>query len=115
MGGEDCVYVISSNFTAGQMPGFDPALGANGTTLIHVEGHCHIGCLKMELWIMDDPANPKLLCRTNVVYGTGDEAHNEMGYILGSEPCIFGREEDGFEPPVVLHASTKLMSLKFQN
>lgn len=113
--GEDCVYVISSNFTVGDMPGFNPVLGANGTTFIHVEGHCHVGCLKMELWIMDDPANPRLLCGTNVVYGTGEEAHNEMGYILSNEPCIFGLEEDGFEPPVVLHASTKLMSLKYQN
>eukprot|EP00662_Eupelagonemidae_sp_cell21_P031989 gene31989-16826_t len=56
--------------------------------LIHVEGHCHIGCQKMELWIVDDPANPKLLCRTKVNYGTGDEAHNEMGYILGNEPSL---------------------------
>lgn len=113
--GETCEYVISSNFTAGMMPGFDPKLGAQGTTLIHVEGHCHIGCLRMELWIMDDPARPRLLCRTKVDYGQGDAAHDEMGYILGNQPCIFGREADGFEPPAVLQASTRLMSLKFQN
>lgn len=114
-GENGCVYEINSNFTAGEIAGFDPS-AANGTiTLIHVEGHCHIGCLGMELWIMDDPEHPQLLCKTNVVYGLGDEAHNEMGYILGNEPCIFGRPEDGFEAPILLHADTKLMSIKYQN
>merc|ERR1712216_194392 len=60
----------------------------------------------------DGPAAP---CRTAVTYGQGDAAHDEMGYILGNEPCIFGREEDGFEAPRVLRADTKLMSIKVQN
>lgn len=69
----------------------------------------------MELWIMDDPKNPQLLCKTKSIYGMGDEPHNEEGYILGNLPCIFGNAADGFEPPVVLEASTKLMSVKYQN
>lgn len=69
----------------------------------------------MELWIVDDPANPKLLCRTRVTYGTSDAVHDEDGYILGNLPCIFGSQQDGFEPPVVLQADTKLMSIKYQN
>ena len=28
----------------------------------------------MELWNMDDESNPKLICRTKVDYGTGDNA-----------------------------------------
>jgi hypothetical protein len=62
----------------------------------------------MELWIMNDPSNPELLCKTKSVYGTGDEAQNEDGY-------IFGNLADGFAAPVVLNSTTKLMSVKLQN
>lgn len=64
---------------------------------------------------MDDPANPKLLCRTKVAYGTGDGWMNEMGYIGGNLPCIFGNAADGFQAPVALKPDTKLMSIKYQN
>lgn len=114
--GEECTYQMTSNFTAGDMMAQTGALhGAKGIELIHVHGHCHIGCQSMELWIMDDPAHPRLLCKTKVVYGTGDAAHDEMGYILGNEPCIFGRAEDGYETPTVLKPTTKLMSVGYQN
>jgi hypothetical protein len=83
--------------------------------MITMEGHCHIGCLKMELWIMDDPANPKLLCRTKVDYGTGDGWMDEMGYIGGAETCIFGDPAQGFRAPINLKPTTKLMSIQVQN
>lgn len=95
------------------MGGYNPSIGE--FEMIHVEGHCHIGCLGMELWIMDDPSNPKLLCKTEVKYGTSDRTHDEMGYILGNLPCIFGNPEDGYEAPIVLKGDTKLQSRKFQN
>ena len=82
-----CVYPLTSNFTGANLPG---AKAGVDTLLIHVEGHCHIGCLGMELWNMDDDAHPKLLCRTKIDYGTNNTAQNEMGYILGNQPCIFG-------------------------
>lgn len=83
--------------------------------LIHVEGHCHIGCQGMELWNVDNPADPVLLCRTKVDYGTNNTAHNEMGYILGNRPCVYGNAEDGFETPPVIKTTTQLMSIKYQN
>ena len=64
---------------------------------------------------MDDPQNPKLVCRTNVTYGTGDSWMNEEGYIGGNQPCIFGNPSDGFEAPIPLKPTTKLMSIKYQN
>lgn len=82
--GEECLYTITSNFTAGMMGGFNGA-----ATLIHMEGHCHIGCQRMEMWIVDDEENPKLLCRTKVIYGTNDTVMNEEGYILGNLPCKY--------------------------
>lgn len=108
--GEKCEYVISSNMTLSEWTG-----GNYSWAMINMVGHCHVGCIKMEMWNVDDPANHKLICRTQVTYGKGDGWMDEMGYIQGAEPCIFGRESDGFEAPPVLKPDTKLMSLKFSN
>jgi len=109
---DECIATITSNFTGANLP---QASKTTGSELIHVEGHCHIGCQKMELWNMDDPAAPVLLCRTKVDYGKGDLAQDEMGYILGNQPCVFGNVSDGFQAPPVIMPDTKLMSIKFQN
>lgn len=85
---------------------------ANGCRFITMEGHCHIGCIAMEMWIMDDPAKPRLLCNATVKYGQGDGWMDEMGYISGAQTCIFG---PGFEDVVNLHPQTKLMSVKISN
>jgi len=85
----DCVYNISSNFTGMNWPHSGTTPGSE-VELIHVEGHCHIGCYGMQLWNMTDAKNPYIFCQTWNDYGTGDEIHNEMGYLLGNRPCIFG-------------------------
>ena len=107
-----CTDTISSNFTGAMLPGARPG---QDSLIVHLEGHCHIGCQRMELWNVDNPEKPLLLCRTAVDYGAGDTAHNEMGYILGNRPCIYGNKEDGFEEPPRIKADTKLMSIKVQN
>ena len=50
-----------------------------------------------------------------VDYGAGDEPQDEMGYILGAQPCIFGNKKDGFPEPPIIKTDTKLMSIKYQN
>jgi hypothetical protein len=106
-----CVNTISSNITgASLVPGIG---GARETLLVHVDGHCHIGCIAMEMWNVDDPAKHVLICKTEVDYGDNNDAQNEMGYVLGTQPCIFG-PEFASTPPVI-KASTKLMSLQHQN
>jgi hypothetical protein len=55
------VYDITSNFTGAELSG---TVAGVETLLMHMEGHCHIGCLGMELWNMDDPVHPVLLCGT---------------------------------------------------
>jgi hypothetical protein len=105
-----CVNQISSNFTAGMMGGC-----ANGCQFVTMEGHCHIGCIGMEMWIMDDPKNPVLLCNATNTYGTDDGWMNEMGYIAGSNTCLFGPDGTGYNPLVSLHPTTKLMSVKLSN
>ena len=67
----------------------------------------------MELWNVDDPARPILLCETKVDYGGSDAAKDEMGYILGNQPCIFGTPP--FPSPPVITPTTKLMSIKRTN
>mmetsp|Transcript_75614 Transcript_75614/g.105008 ORF Transcript_75614/g.105008 Transcript_75614/m.105008 type:complete len:440 (-) Transcript_75614:72-1391(-) len=106
-GDADCTYTITSNFTAGDMNGCQ-----NGCQFITMEGHCHIGCLGMEMWIVDDPANPKLLCNASVNMGESDGWMDEMGYISGCNTCIFGK---GGADIVPLHPTTKLMSIKVSN
>lgn len=66
----------------------------------------------MEMWIVDDPANPVLLCNASINMGTGDDWMNEDGYIAGANTCIFG---PGAATPVPLHPTTKLMSVKTSN
>jgi hypothetical protein len=102
-----CKDRITSNFTAGEICG-----GNKGCRFITMEGHCHIGCSAMEMWIMDDPANPKLLCNATVKYGKGDGWMDEMGYISGAQTCIFG---PGYGDVVNLLPTTKLMSVKISN
>ena len=104
-----CQNVITSNFTAGAMGGC-----ANGCQFITMEGHCHIGCIGMEMWIVDDPANPVLLCNASVGYGSGDGWMDEMGYIAGANTCIFGNDPE-FSKPISLHPLTKLRSIKISN
>ena len=106
-----CDYTITSNFTAGQFGGCE-----NGCSLMTLEGHCHIGCVGMQLWIVDDEANPLLLCNATVTYGKGDGWMDEMGYIAGANTCIFGNKGNGvFRDLVHLHPTTKLRSVKISN
>ena len=104
-----CTNTITSNFTAGDMGGC-----ANGCQFITMEGHCHIGCLGMEMWIVDDPEKPILLCNATVGYGKGDGWMDEMGYIAGANTCLFANDPE-FRAPIVLHPQTKLRSVKISN
>jgi hypothetical protein len=106
-----CQNTITSNFTAGVMGGC-----ANGCEFVTMEGHCHIGCLGMEMWIVDDPQNPVLLCNASIGYGQGDGWMDEMGYIAGANTCVFGQKGNGvFAETIPLHPTTKLMSVKTSN
>jgi hypothetical protein len=58
---------------------------------------------------------PQVICQTWNDYGRSDATHDEMGYLLGSRPCIYGWTKDGFIPPPVVRATDQLMSLKMSN
>ena len=77
-------------------------------------GHCHIGSFGMQLWNMSAEP-PAVVCQTWNDYGRSDKIHDEMGYLLGSRPCIYGDPADGYVAPLVVRPTDKLMSLKMSN
>eukprot|EP01051_Picozoa_sp_SAG22_P009427 SAG22_NODE_787_length_7239_cov_4.418487_6_plen_722_part_00 len=109
----DCVHNITSNFTGAMLAGTAPK--GEEIQMIHMLGHCHIGSYGMQMWNMSAEGGPKVLCQTWNDYGRTDEIHNEMGYLLGSRPCIFGDPADGFTAPPIVRPTDKLMSLKMSN
>jgi hypothetical protein len=50
-------------------------------------GHQHVAGLGMELYNVQ---TGELLCASHPIYGTGSEAGNETGYIVGVPPCVWG-------------------------
>jgi hypothetical protein len=108
-----CVANITSNFTGQTFAGTAPH--GQELQLIHLLGHCHIGSYGMQLWNMSAEGGPKVICQTWNDFGKSDKIHDEMGYLLGSRPCIFGDPKDGFQAPPVVRPNDKLMSLKMSN
>eukprot|EP00494_Astrolonche_serrata_P006497 UN06521 len=79
-----------------------------GLYLIFASPHCHgPQCKSMELWNAD---TGELLCVTHPNIGTGEEAHNEKGYLVSIPNCVWGFDEGLAEPPIV-HLDTTLYSI----
>ena len=107
-----CINNITSNATGTEFAGAAP----NGTEIqmIHVEGHCHIGCLSMQLWNMS-ATPPKIVCQTYNTYGQSNEVHDEQGFVRGSLTCVFADPADGYEAPPVVRPTDQFMSIKTSN
>lgn len=54
---------------------------------VTARGHQHVGGMGMELY---NEATGELLCASHPIYGTGSEAGNEQGYMVGVPPCVWG-------------------------
>lgn len=81
--------------------------------MVHASGHCHgPACISMELYNAD---TGELICYVKPILGTGDEAMNEAGYVVGIPPCSWGSAEEGMAEPPVLDLNTNLMSVKKAN
>ena len=107
-----CINNITSNYTG---TAFGSSAGnVTETQLIHIEGHCHIGCLSMQLWNMS-ATPPQLVCQTYNTYGRSNEVHDEMGWVKGSLTCVFGDPADGYTAPPVVRPTDKFMSIKTSN
>ena len=68
-----------------------PTLGnTSPDTLVEfltARGHQHVGGLGMELY---NNLTGELLCASHPIYGTGTDAGNEKGYMVGVPPCVWG-------------------------
>merc|ERR1711881_217558 len=74
-----CINNITSNYTG---TAFGSSAGnVTETQLIHVEGHCHIGCLSMQLWNLSArPTTPT----------AAPTRSTTRGWVKGSLTCVFG-------------------------
>eukprot|EP01051_Picozoa_sp_SAG22_P005471 SAG22_NODE_326_length_12283_cov_248.386408_2_plen_231_part_00 len=128
---EDCVHQITAHWQVKDMlspqrtsPIFNskddkaaaPPMLA-GVKIMFAGGHCHApACISIELYNAD---TGKLICRQLPTYGTADhltaaDPYDERGY-LALPPCVFGSEEHGLEPAVLLTWDTNLSSIKRNN
>lgn len=123
---EECVHTIVGHFTLQDMmrechdrsdvwcaqskPKYPQS---NKVQLIHISPHCHgPACISMEMINAD---TNETICKTHPVWGTGDEAMNEAGYVAGIPPCLWGSKEEGLLPPPVLPLNTNITAIKRVN
>eukprot|EP00051_Salpingoeca_urceolata_P017198 m.232662 g.232662 ORF g.232662 m.232662 type:complete len:760 (+) comp18886_c7_seq3:142-2421(+) len=127
---EDCVYTITSHFSGADMfsrsacmaPVSTGSCGDVGRVrsqdngyfrLVYAAAHCHApACMSLELW--DTDAN-KLVCRNTPIYGNSTtQPLNELDYIVGIPPCLWG-EDKGLSPTPVLHLDQNFTMIKHVN
>ncbi|OAE33165.1 hypothetical protein AXG93_4773s1380 [Marchantia polymorpha subsp. ruderalis] len=67
--------------------------------VVYVNGHLHIGGHNIELRHEDGG----LICNSETIYGKGDEAGNEAGYVVGMTACYPERGTQRIKPGEELH------------
>merc|ERR1711907_79807 len=55
-------------------------------SLVYAVGHLHVGGLSLDLY---DDETGELICHSVPKYGTGEEAGDEKGYLVGMSSCTF--------------------------
>jgi hypothetical protein len=66
-----------------------------------------------ELWNED---TGELLCRHRALYGTGLNAMDELDYVVGVPPCMWGlAPDDRLSPPPRLRLDTRLKAVQISN
>ena len=125
---ENCTYELRSKFQARDMVD-NQCMVAQGPScadtavieekyggyfrLIYAAGHCHApACMSLELW-NDDTG--ELICRNTPIYGNSTKAHDELSYLVGIPPCLWGSAAEGLAPPPRLHLDANLSCVKKAN
>jgi hypothetical protein len=92
---DECIFVTENVQTVGRFNTDKPPFASDMVDLVTMAPHLHWAGIAMELF--DHETNEKLceVHRTDdwtggVKYGTGDEAGNENGYLVGLRPCTWG-------------------------
>jgi hypothetical protein len=105
---DQCVHTITGLFDVGEQKG-------KQMKLVAAHFHCHAPtCLSVSLY---NNGTGELLCEEKAVYGghgaMGGAKFEEPGFIA-VPPCLWGRAEDGLEPPPVVSGQT-LYGVKHTN
>jgi len=126
---EQCVFVMTNQGIAKETlwpadpsapKGWDKLAwpeDGTGIQLIYAGGHCHVGCLSLDLINLDTGAT---ICHQEPVMGTrvspGDNAMDEAGYSVSIPPCEWGTDpRDELPPPVVIRPNDRLQIIARYN
>ena len=104
---DHCVHVIESieYFDAGSNQ--DPN---EEFELVHAWGHQHVAGIGLELFRV---STGELLCRSHPKYGTGVQAGDEDGFVVGIPPCVWGPPP--LSPPPRIRRSEHLRTVARYN
>jgi hypothetical protein len=121
---EQCIFVLTNQGLAketfwsadptGQIPW--PKDGS-GIQLVYAGGHCHVGCISLDLINLDTGAT---ICHQEPGHGTkvapGDNAMDEAGYATSIPPCEWGDDpRDNLPPPVVIRPQDRVQIIARYN
>jgi len=81
---ERCTHVISAVESFDMSADEDPN---EEIELVHAWGHQHVAGLGLELY---REATGELLCKSEPHYGSGSQAGDEAGFVVGIKPCVWG-------------------------
>merc|ERR1712157_401034 len=73
--------------------------------LVYAVGHLHVGGLSLDLY---NDETGELICHSDPTYGTGEEAGNELDYLVGMSDCVF-------DPPLYMKRSHLLRTVSRYN
>jgi len=109
---EDCVHEMTSSQFFDLMPNYhssDTSKGdvdpATPVDLVYAVGHLHVGGLSLDLY---DDETGELICHSVPKYGTGEEAGDEKGYLVGMSSCTF-------DPPLRMTKETVVRTVARYN
>mmetsp|Transcript_62448 Transcript_62448/g.140797 ORF Transcript_62448/g.140797 Transcript_62448/m.140797 type:complete len:580 (-) Transcript_62448:130-1869(-) len=126
---EQCIFVMTNQGIANETlwPADPTATGGwdrlrwpedgTGIRLVYAGGHCHVGCISLDLVNLDTGAT---ICHQEPVHGKRvgnlDNAMDEAGYSVSIPPCEWGTDpRDGLPAPVVIRPRDRLQIIAKYN
>lgn len=126
---EQCVFVLTNEGIARETlwPADPTAPGGwdtltwpedgSGIQLVYAGGHCHVGCLSLDLVNLDTGMT---IChqepRTGSTVSPGGNAMDEAGYAVAIPPCVWGDgPSERLPPPAVIRPTDRLQIIARYN
>ena len=106
---DHCVHVIES-VEVFDVPSNNHSDPDEEFELVHAWGHQHIAGVGLELYRV---STNELLCQSHPKYGTGVQAGDEAGFLVGIPPCVWGPPP--LSPPPRIRRSDHLRTVARYN